>query len=241
MYIITIFILTILIPTVQLARPTIKLTFTPDAKYMSRHDQVEIQCEVLNPNDRTDSAQLWYIDFKTGKRTPISRSLITGSVDDSPDIFKNIRNRRYEYVRKNHIRIRSLVMEDSAKYECNCPDCEESITKQTRDLYVMKLVEPTWIIEPGWPLHENTKAIIKCQTDDFYPYIGHKILRNNQEITNEGKSSLSNRDAFPQKFIWEATITPTAEWHNTILRCIVTEGLINIIMSALTSIFLSIE
>jgi len=52
-------------------------------------------------------------------------------------------------------------MEDSAKYECNCPDCEESLAKQIRDLHVMKLVEPKWVIEPGWPLHENTKATIK--------------------------------------------------------------------------------
>jgi hypothetical protein len=225
MYIITIIlIITILIPTVQLARPTIKLTFTPDEKYMPRQQQIEIYCELVNPNQHTDSAQLWYVDFKTGKRTPISRSLLTSPTDDAPEIFKSNRNKRYDYVRKNYLRIRGLQMEDSAKYECNCPDCEESVPKQTRDLQVMKLVEPKWIIESGWPLHENTKAIIKCQTDDFYPYIGHKILRNHQEITNDGKSTLSNNYAFPHKFTWEATITPTAEWHNSTLRCSVTEG-----------------
>jgi hypothetical protein len=29
---------------------------------------------------------------------------------------------------------------------------------------------------------------------------------------------------YPQKFSWEATVTPTAEWHNTTLRCTVTQG-----------------
>jgi hypothetical protein len=90
----------------------------------------------------------------------------------------------------------------------------------------MKLIEPKWISDSGWPLHENTKAIIKCQIDDFYPYIGHKILRDHNEITNDGKTSLSNSNIFSQKFIWEATVTPTDEWHNSTLRCIVTEGLL---------------
>jgi len=224
MFIITIFLITILIPTVQLARPTLKLTFTPDEKYMPHHQQIEIQCELFNPTQRTDSAQLWYVDLKTGKRTPISRTLLTSSTEDSPEVFKSNRNKRYEYIRKNHIRIRALQMEDSAKYECNCPDCEESIKREMRDLSVMRLVEPKWFIEGGWPLHENTKTTIKCQTEDFYPYVSHRIFRNQQEITNEGRSTLTNSNAFPQKFVWESTITPTADWHNSTLRCSVTEG-----------------
>ena len=224
MYTITIFLITILIPTVQLARPTIKLTFSREEKYLPHHQQIEIQCELLNPTERTESLQLWHVDLKNGKRTPISRTLLNSPAEDSPDIFRKIKNKRYEYVRKNHIRIRSLQMEDSAKYECDCPDCEEPITKQTRELHVMKLVEPRWEIESAWPLHENIKIPIKCLVDDFYPYVKSKILRGNQDITSEGKSSLTNSNAFPQKLIWEATIIPTADWHNTTLRCIVTEG-----------------
>jgi hypothetical protein len=224
MYIITIVLITILIPCVQSARPTIKLTFTPDEKYMPRDQQVDIHCEILNPNERTDSPQLWHVDLKTAKRTLISRSLLTAPSEDSPNIFKQIKNKRYDFVRKNYMRIRRLQMEDSAKYECDCPDCEETITKQARDLYVVKLVEPQWVFDSNTPLHENTKTTIKCITKDFYPYVGHKILRNNQDITKEGKSSLSDTIAFPQNFTWEATITPTADWHNTTLRCIVNEG-----------------
>ncbi|CAF1160503.1 unnamed protein product [Rotaria sordida] len=224
MYMITILIITILIPTVKLIRPTIKLTFIPDEKYMSIHQQIEIKCEILNPNERTDSAQLWYVDLITGKHTAISRHLLISPTSDSPDVFKNNKNKRYLYEGKNHIRIRSLQTEDSAKYECNCPDCEESLGSQSRNLDVMKLSTPIWSIEPGWPLHEDTKTIIRCQVENFYPYVGHKILRNHQEITNEGKSSLSNNNIYPQKFTWEATIKPTADWHNSTIYCNVLQG-----------------
>lgn len=239
MSIITIILITIFIPTVQLARPTIQLTFTPDEKYMPYQQQIEIRCELLNPNQRTDTAQLWHIDFKTGTRTSISRSLLNSPTDDSPDIFKSNRNKRYEFIKKNHIRIRGLQMEDSAQYECNCPDCEDTVSKQTRELLVMQLKEPEWKIETGWPLHENTKAVIKCVTNDFYPYLGHRILRDNQEITKDGKSTLSSNNAFPQKLVWEATIIPTAEWHNSTLRCSVTEGLNDLILKISMSSFVS--
>ena len=224
MSMITIILITIFIPNVQLARPTIKLTFTPDEKYMPYQQQIEIRCELLNPNQRTDSAQLWHVDLKGGTRTAVSRSLLTSPTDDAPDIFKSNRNRRYEYLQKNFIRIRGLQMEDSARYECNCPDCEESINKQSRDLLVMQIKEPEWKIESGWPLHENTRAVIKCITNDFYPYVGHRIFRDNQDITKDGKSSLSSHTGFPQKFTWETTITPTADWHNSTIRCSVTQG-----------------
>ncbi|CAF3532253.1 unnamed protein product [Rotaria sp. Silwood1] len=224
MYMITIILFTILIPTVQLVRPSIKLTFIPDEKYMPLHQQVEIKCEILNPRDPADVPQLWYIDLTTGKHTLISRALLGGTPSEAPDVFKNNKNQRYQYAGKSHIRIRSLQPEDSAKYECNCPDCEEPLESQVRNLDVMKLSAPTWIIEPGWPLHENTKTIIKCQVDNFYPYVSHKILRNHQEITKEGKSSLSNNNVYPQKFLWEATITPSADWHNSTIYCNVMEG-----------------
>jgi hypothetical protein len=225
MYVTILIAISALIPTVQLARPSINLTFIPDEKYMSRHAKVDILCSVVNPTAQTDSAQLWYVDYKTGKRTPISRSLLTSPTDDAPEVFKAIKNRRYEYMRKNHIQIRSLQMEDSARYECNCPDCEESITKQSKNLYVMKTKEPTWEFESSWPLHENTRTTIKCQVDNFYPYVGHRILRDREEITTKGKSSLSDNDLFPQKFVWEANVTPTAEWHNSTLSCSVRQGL----------------
>ena len=215
------------VAVVHAAKPTIKLTFTPNEKYIARDQQIEIRCELLNGNERSELPQLWYIDLKSGKRTPISRTLLSTPTDDVPHVFKNNKNRRYEYVQKNWIRIRRLQMEDSAKYECDCPDCEETISKSARDLQVMKLVEPKWVIEPGWPIHENTQTTIKCVTQDFYPYVNHKILRHNQEITNEGKSNLSNSEAFPQKLTWEKTFTPTADWHNTTLRCVVTQGHLN--------------
>ncbi len=241
MSIITIILIITLIPNVQLARTTIKLTFSPDIKYIRSQQSIEIRCELLNPNQPDDTAQLWYVDLKTGTSAPISRSLLISPTNDAPEIFKSNRNKRYEYLGKNHIRIRSLQTEDSAKYECNCPDCIESISKQTRELQVMKLTEPKWISDSGWPLHENTKSIIKCQIDDFYPYIGHKILRDHNEITNDGKSSLSNSNTFSHKFIWEATVTPTAEWHNSTLRCIVTEGLFVYFVLKEKLIFISIR
>lgn len=220
--------MTIFLPSAQLSRPALKLTFTPDEKYISYQQQVEIRCELINPNQRTDSAQLWYVDLKTGSRTAVSRSLLISPTDDAPEIFKNIRNKRYEYLHKNSIRIRALQMEDSARYECDCPDCQEPLTRQSRDLLIMQLREPEWRIESGWPLHENTKAVVKCFVNDFYPYVSHRILRDNKELTNVGKSTLSSDKAFPQTFVWEATITPTAEWHNSTLRCSVTEGLFNL-------------
>ncbi|CAF0955827.1 unnamed protein product [Adineta ricciae] len=225
MYIITsIITVAIVIPIVQLARPSINLTFTPDEKYMSRYAKVEIQCGQIQPNAQSEPLQLWYVDYKTGKRTPVSRTLLTAPTDDAPDVFRNHQNHRYEFVRKNHIRIRSLQMEDSARYECNCPDCEESIPKQTKDLYVMQLATPVWVIDLGGPLHENTKTTIKCQVDDFYPYVRHRILRDQTEITKDGKSDLSDSNSFPQKFVWQMTITPKADWHNSTLTCSVRQG-----------------
>ena len=224
MSILIICFLTIFLPSIQSSRPALKLTFTPDEKYSSYQQQVEIRCELINPNQRTARAQLWHVDLKTGTRTSISRSVLTYPPDDAPQIFKSIRNNRYDYFQPNSIRIRALQMEDSARYECDCPDCQEPLPKQSRDLLIMQLREPEWRIESVWPLHENTKAVVKCFVNDFYPYVNHRVLRDNTELTNLGKSTLSSDKAFPQTFVWEATITPTAEWHNSTLRCSITEG-----------------
>ena len=51
----------------------------------------------------------------------------------------------------------------------------------------MKLSDPKWHIEPGWPIQEHAKTTIKCTADDFYPYVSHKIIRHHHDITNEGK------------------------------------------------------
>lgn len=220
----TILIFTILIPIVELTRPTIKLTFTPDEKYKSQGQNIEIKCEILNANERTDSPQLWHIDLKTGKHTSISRLLFTSPSIDAPEVFKKETNKRYEYLGKNHIRIQNLQKEDSAKYECNCPDCERLLPSQNRNLYVMTLSTPKWIIEPGLPLHENTKSTIKCHADDFFPYVKHRILHNHQDITNNGSSSLISNNTYPQRFYWESTIKPTAEWHGTTLYCNIQQG-----------------
>lgn len=216
--------LTVIVASVGSARPTIKLSFNPDETYYNRDTQVDIQCEILNPNQNTEQAQLWHVDLRTGKRTPLSRMTLTMPADDAPEIFKNNKNKRYEHVAKNHIRIRRLHMNDSARYECNCPDCEENISKAFRELHIVKLEEPKWIIEPGQPLHEKTRTTIKCVTEDFYPYVRHQILRKNIEMTKEGHSLLSNSQIFPQSFVWEANIEATPDLHNTTLRCLVTEG-----------------
>jgi hypothetical protein len=225
MFSVSIIFLTILIPSIQSSKPTLKLTFTPDEKYFTMGNQVEILCELINPTEHTDSPQLWYIDFKTGKHTPISRSLLNSPSDDSPDLFKQNKHKRLEYVKKNHLRIRQLLLEDTGRYECNCPDCEEQLVKQAKDLQVMKLSDPKLHIDPGFPLQEHAKATIRCTADDFYPYVSHKIIRGHHEITNEGKSTIPNSNIYPHKFSWDANVTPIADWHNVTLRCTVTEGL----------------
>lgn len=232
MYRITILLITILIPTVQSSRPTTRLTFSPDEKFMSSHQQVEIQCDLLDPTNEGDIAQLWYVDLVTGQRTAVSRKLLTKALPEDPNIFKNNKNSRYLYRGRNHILIRSLQPEDSARYECDCPDCADTVIVANRNLYVMKLAAPTWIMEQGWPLHESTKTTIKCQVDDFFPYTTHKILRNQQDITHMGSSSLVNNNSYPQKFTWEATVTPISDWHNSTFHCIVTEGKIGVFISS---------
>jgi hypothetical protein len=64
---------------------------------------------------------------------------------------------------------------------------------------------------------------IRCTCEDFYPYVSHGIYRNHHDITNEGKSTLPGA-GFPQKFVWEHTVTPTSDWHNSTLRCTVKQG-----------------
>ncbi|UJR34629.1 hypothetical protein I4U23_027406 [Adineta vaga] len=225
MFLLLIILLSIIVNyTAQTTKPELKLTFIPDEKYYSPYNTLEILCEIINPTDHTESPQLWYIDRKTGKHTPMSRGVLINPTDDSPDIFKHNKHQRLQFVKKNHIRIRSLLTEDTAQYECNCPDCEEVIGKQTKELHVMKLAEPKWHIEPSWPLQEHIKSIIECTIDDFYPYVNHKILRNHYDITSEGKSLIPITNIYPQKLSWEATVIPSADWHNTTLRCTVTEG-----------------
>ncbi|CAF2770138.1 unnamed protein product [Rotaria sp. Silwood2] len=224
MFFISIIFLTIINPSIQSGQPSLKLTFIPDEKYFTNGHQVDILCELLNPNDfTTEAPQLWHVDLKTGKYTPISRMSINSPPNEAPDTFKRNPNKRIEWIKKNHMRIRHLQLEDSARYECNCPDCEQRLEEQKKILQVMKLTEPRWHIEPGWPIQENAKTTIKCTVDDFYPYVSHKIIRNHHEM-NDGKSILPNTNTFPQKFSWEASVTPTADWHNQTLQCTVTQG-----------------
>lgn len=225
MFFISIILLTILIPSLQSAKPTLKLTFTPDEKYYTAGRSVDITCETLNPTDNMESPQLWYVDFKTNRHTQVSRMLINTPPDDSPDIFKKNTGKRIEYLKKNSIRVKNLALEDSGQYECNCPDCDEQIGKQTKILQVIKAVEPKWHFAPALTLQEDAKTSIKCTADDFYPYVSHKIIRHHHDITGEGKSVVPDSNVFPHKFSWEATVTPKAEWHNTTLRCTITEGL----------------
>ncbi|UJR36576.1 hypothetical protein I4U23_029295 [Adineta vaga] len=224
MFSVSIIFLTLLIPSIQSSKPSLKLTFTPDEKYYTIGNQVEILCELINPTDHSESPQLWHVDLKTGKHTPISRSLLTQPTEDSLDVFKQNKVHRLEFVKKNHLRIRQILKEDTARYECNCPDCEETLGKQAKDFPVVKLSEPKWDIGPGWPIQEHAKTTIKCTAEDFYPYVSHKILRGHHEVVGEAKTILPTSNTYPQKFSWEASVTPTADWHNTTLRCTITEG-----------------
>ena len=226
MFSVTIIFLTILIPSIQSSKPTLKLTFTPDEKYYTAGRSVNISCELLNPTESTDTAQLWHIDLKTGKHTAISRLLVNRLMDDAPEIFKQTKTKHYEYLKKNYLRISALSVENSARYECNCPDCEEQLNKPAKDLQVMKLVEPKWVIEPGWPIQEGAQTTIRCTVDDFYPYVKYQIFRHHHDISKDGTATLPTTNTYPQKFSWEATLKPTYDWHNTTLRCTVGQGLL---------------
>lgn len=224
MYITSLLLVTILIPCAQSVKATLKLTFSPDERYYAIDQPVDISCDILNPNDASDSAQLWHVDLQTGKYTPVSRSLINSPADDAPNLFKKNKLKRVEFMRKNQIRILRLAVEDSAQYECNCPDCEVPLAKDARNLQVMKLVEPRWKIEPSWQLQENAKTTIQCIAEDFYPYVGYKVFRSHHEIGAAGKANLPNSNVYPQKFTWEDTVTASADWHNHTLRCTVIQG-----------------
>ena len=227
MFAITIIFLTIFIPSIQSTKPSLKLTFVPDSKYYTLGHPVDIICEVLNPTEGMESPQLWHVDLKTNKYTAVSRALLARPTDDVPEIFKtNKQQKRLEFVKKNYLRIKTLQIEDSARYECNCPDCEDPPPKQEKLLQVMKQSDPKWNIEPGWPIQEGAKTTIKCTADDFYPYAGYRILRHHHDISNLGKAAPLNSDTYPQKFSWEATITPSFDWHNTTLHCTVLQGLL---------------
>ncbi|CAF4657010.1 unnamed protein product [Rotaria sp. Silwood1] len=224
MFFISIIFLTIITFSIHTGQPSLKLTFIPDEKYYTSDHQVDILCEVLNSSDDTEAPQLWHIDLKNGRRTPIIRLFINTPPDDAPDSFRRNSNKRIEFIKKNHLRIKNLQLEDSARYDCNCPNCEQRFAGQRRFLQVMRLAEPRWHIESGWPIQENAKTTIKCTVDDFYPYVSHKIILNHQEITDEGRSVPTNPKKFSQKFSWEATVIPTADWHNQTLQCTVTQG-----------------
>ncbi|CAF0910560.1 unnamed protein product [Adineta steineri] len=224
MFFVSIIFLTILIPAIQSAKPTLKLTFTPDEKDYTEGHVVEILCELLNPSDHTESPQLWHVDIKSGRRTSISRSLLHTPPDDALDIFKQNKNKRIEYVKKNHLRIRQILFEDTSRYECTCVDCEDQIEKKTKELTVMQLTDPEWHIEPGWPLQENAKTTLKCTADYFYPYVSYQIFRDLHKLNDDGKAVIPNSNTIPQKFSWEITVTPTFEWHNTTLKCIIIQG-----------------
>ncbi|CAF2998221.1 unnamed protein product, partial [Rotaria sp. Silwood2] len=222
MFVILIIFLTIINPSIQSDQPSLKLTFIPDEEYYTSDHQIDILCELLNPNNNTTIPQLWYVDLKTSRRTPIIRLFINKPPDDAPDLLKKNSNKRIEYIKKNHLRIKNLQLQDSARYDCDCPNCEQQLEPQRRFLQVMRIVKPRWHIEPGWPIQENAKTTIKCTVDDFYPYVSHKIIHNHHEM-NDGKSVLPNTNTFPQKFSWEASVTPTADWHNQTLQCTVTQ------------------
>lgn len=220
----SIIFLNILIPSMQSGVPSLQLTFTPNERYFTMGHSVEILCESLNPTDQMEAPQLWHIEYKTGKHTPISRLLLLEPPIDAPDVFKRNQMDRIKYIKKNHILIQHLQLEDSGEYACNCPDCAQRLQEDRKHLQVMRLIKPEWHIEPGYPIQEHAKTTIKCTVDDFYPYVSHRIVRHHHEITRDGKSNKPDSNAFPHKFSWEAVVTPTADWHNTSLQCTVLQG-----------------
>ncbi|UJR07018.1 hypothetical protein I4U23_011306 [Adineta vaga] len=144
---------------------------------------------------------------------------------DSSDIFKLNKKDHLHYIKQVHIRLVYLLSKDTSKYECNCPDCDEDLEKQIKELHVIQLSEPTWHIESNLPIKENVKLIIECIVDDFYPYIKHKIIHNSYDITEYGNLRiLNNNKTYSQRFSWKITLIPTADWHNTIFQCFVTQG-----------------
>lgn len=224
MYIAFLFVITIFIPTIQTTNPTIKLSFSADGSYFKINDQIDVSCELLNPAAHTDTAQLWHVDLNTHKRTSISRALVNSPPDDAPDIFKRNQDKRIEYLRKNSLRFHHLTLEDSARFECNCPDCEQLLNTEVRDLMVTKHVEPQWNIDPPVPIPENSSVTFRCFANDFFPYSGHQILRHHHDITSLGTVTRSQTNSYPQSFSWEATLTVTADWHNSAVECILDQA-----------------
>ena len=226
MFFVSIIFLTILIPSIQSLKPTLKLKFSPDEKYYTHGYTVNITCEVLNPTTDTGTAQLWHVDLATGNRTAITPSLIDSPGEDSPLIFKHNTNKRIQYLRKNYLRIRNLQLEDSARYECDCPDCSEELGTVNKTLQVMKTTEPKWSIKSNWTLQAGVETTIKCTADDFYPYVGYQIIRHQHDISKIARAVAIPKDnVYPDQFSWRANVTPMADWHQTLLVCIVIQGL----------------
>ena len=217
-------LLTVLIPSLQSRTPYLRLKFSPDGKYFNVGNHVDIECKLIHPNNQTDTAQLWHVDLETGRRTAISRTLLRSPTSDSPNVFRTNKNARLMFMKKNYLRIQQLSSQDSARYECNCPDCVQQLKEDARDLQVMSLAQPKWHILRSGPIPENVTITINCTVDNFYPYVRHQILHQHHDITQQGKSQKPRRGTFPQKFSWEANVTTKAEWHNTKLTCIVTQG-----------------
>ncbi|CAF0897747.1 unnamed protein product [Adineta steineri] len=120
MFFVSIIFLTILIPAIQSSKPTLKLTFTPDEKYYTEGHVVEILCELLNPSDHTESPQLWHVDIKSGRRTPISRSLLNAPPDDALDVFRQNGNKRLKYVKKIIYVEPGWPLQENAKTTLKC-------------------------------------------------------------------------------------------------------------------------
>ena len=226
MFFVSITFLTILIPSIQSVQSSLELKFSPDEKYYPSSQPVDISCKILNSTTETDAAQLWHVNLATDERTRITPSLIDSPGEDSPLIFKQNTNKRIQYLDKNYLRIRNLQLEDSARYECACPDCSEELGTVNKTLQVMKITEPKWNIKSEWRLQEGAAITIKCTADDFYPFVDHKIILGHYNIKNFGRHVvIQNDNTYSHNFSWEAIVTPLANWHNTKLVCIVVQGL----------------
>ncbi|CAF0780231.1 unnamed protein product [Didymodactylos carnosus] len=207
--------------------PSLKLTISPDSKYIERDTEISILCELRDPTDSDDKPVLYYVDPRTQKRTPVTRALLNGKVDnkqDIPDLFQNVENRaRYRYEGKNHIKITKAQVIDSAVYECECPDCEAPPKKDHKEFFITKYVEPQLSVTPD-PLIEGNQAIFRCQVDEFYPYTGFEVLIHNHKHADKAEVVNSPKHVFEQNLKWNASLPVQADWHDHYFECIVKEG-----------------
>ncbi|CAF1184163.1 unnamed protein product [Didymodactylos carnosus] len=214
-------------------QPSLKLTISPDNKYIERDSEISILCELRDPTDSKDKPVLYYVDPRTQKRTPVTRALLNGAVKQIPELFQNVENRaRYQHEGKNHIKITKAQVIDSAIYECECPDCEAPPKKDHKEFFITKYAEPQLSVTPD-PLIEGNQATFRCQIDEFYPYTGIEVLIHHHKYNTTTKAEVVTanhlKNVFEQNLKWNVSLQVQADWHEHQFECIVKQGKLLII------------